>query len=327
MSALSKYLTSSGRLPEDALLGYIALSTGADGEHDRDALIEAFRQNDLEHVRVPDTTGAVNAFKKATGGRNEKYQFPLSAQVTAVIRLEEVSVLNPEVIARQVMRHKRDDGGHRLTDWERLGEIQLHRPVRRNGIIDEESARGPFWKIAPDSSELERERLKPFLARIKNDYTRYREALDGAKVRSMILDHLRNALESVQLKPSVHFVPIAHADELHRFSRAISTLEGCHIDLVPLVDLADQRDRLVLAFREENDRDILDLIEAISKARNNPTPKLYARLLSQHRALVDRAERYSSLLGDQITMTGANVDVLNKSLAELAKKFLEKGAA
>ncbi len=326
MSALGKYLTSSGRLPEDALLGYIALTTGADGEHDRDSLIEAFVSRGLDPKGIPDTTGSVNAFKKATGGRNEKYTYPLSPTVTAVVRLEEVAARNPEVDARQVMRHKRDDAGHQLSQWERLGELQLHRPVRRNGIIDESSARGPVWVVAASTSPVERERLRPYLARIKHEYTRFRETLDGAKIRSLILDTMRSDMQSVQLKPSVHFIPIAHADMLHRFAEAIATLAGCRVDLIPLVDLTDQRERLIDAFREENERDITDLIAALVKARENPTPKLYARLLSQHQALVKRAERYAELLGDQATMTGASVDVLNRSLAELAQVFLQKGA-
>jgi len=325
VSSLSKYLTSSGRLPEDALLGYLALTTGADGAHDREALVEEFQKAGLDAKRIPQPSRSIDAFKKATRA-HDKAQWPLGQGVTAVARLEEAKARNPEVEVRIIMRHKRDDVRGALTDWERLGELRFFRAVRVGDKVDESSARLQLV-VEPDLEAAERERVIQMAGRIKMEWERFRTTLDGVKIRTLLLDYLKS-LQAIQLKPSVNFVPVAHAPQLHALSEAIRVLNGCRVDLIPLVDLADQRERLLEAFTSEHSEDMSDLVAKMQEARKkNVSPLVYSQLRARYDELTSRAARYADLLDDQTITVSAATDVAKASLTALAGNLLKGDTA
>lgn len=162
---------------------------------------------------------------------------------------------------------------------------------------------------------------------VKADYERYRNFLEGTRVRAMILEYMRGPLQSVPLKSSVHFVPIAHTDELHRFAAAVSTLEGCKIDLVPLVDLAEQREHVLEAFQADNDASLSDLVVELQRARSTKiTPKTYAALRVRFDAIMTRADHYAELLDASIDRTTGASDVAKSALAALSREFIQRGS-
>lgn len=321
MSELRTYLDSSGRLPEDALLGYLALTTGVDGAHDRDALVEAFQKNGLDVKRIPQPSRSIDAFKKATRA-HERSSWPLGQGVTAVARLEEAKSRNAEVELRVIMRHKRDDVHDTLDEWERLGEIRLFRAARVGDRVDESSARLQLV-VDPKLVPIERERVIHMVGQIKTKFDRFRSSLDGVKVRTLLLDYIKH-LQAIQLKPSVNFVPVAHAEELHGLADAISVLEGCRVDLIPLVDLANQRERLLEAFSDEHATDMADLVTKMQEARKkNVSPLVYSQLRARYDELTGRAQDYADLLNDQTITVSAAADVAQASLAALAGNLLK----
>ncbi len=323
VSTLRSYVDAMGRLPADALLGYIALSTGADGEHDRGALSTLFEATGLNSALIPQTSRAIDAFKKATRAKND-YKYLISRDSEARVQFREVASSNTaEVTLRVVMREKRIDARSSL-GWERVGELKLYRSPRRGGVVDDSGAR-LTWLMTPDLEDVEKRNLISLIGQVKAEYERFRSSLDGIKVRQLILDYMRGPLEAVSLKPSVNFVPISHADELHRLSEAIGTLEGCRISLVPLVDLAEQRDQILGAFQEENEADLIDLVSELQRARTSSvTPKVYAQLRRRYDDIMARSEHYAELLDASIDRTTGVSDVATASLAALSREFMNR---
>lgn len=325
-SPIRKYLDSTGTLPEDALLGYIAFTLGADGEHDRDQLIAEFEKRGLDTTFIPPLSRSVDAFKKAIRGQQE-IRYAMSPTTEACILFREVASDVPnEKVMRAIMREERTDAKSRLS-YDKIGEVTLYRGPRRNGQIVDSGARFNF-QLASDVTGAERERLLAVGALVSADFRRYLTTLEGTRVRALILDFMKNALQSVPLKASVHFIPIAHAEKLHAFAEAIGTLHGCRIDLVPLVDLKDQREHILEALQADTESTLGDLVADLNKARSgNTTPKVYAQLRGRYDAIMARSQHYADLLDSSMERTiGAN-DVAKAMLTQLSREFIYKKEA
>lgn len=320
-SPIKQYLDSTGKIPEDALLGYLAFTLGADGEHDRDKLVAEFEHCGLSTVHIPPLSRAVDAFKKAIRGAQE-FSYPASSTTTVRLLFREVDSPNPdEVSLRTIMREERDDAKSRLA-YDKVGEVKLYRGPRRNGTRDDSGARFA-WALAGNVTDHERTVLTELGAGVKADYERYRTSLEGTRVRALILEFLRKEVQSVALKASVHFVPIAHAKTLHAFAEAIGTLEGCRVDLVPLVDLVDQREHVLAALQQDNEAQLADLLSDLRKAQSsNTTPKTFAALRSRYDAIMARSNHYADLLDTSIERTNGVTDVAKAMLAKLTNEFI-----
>ena len=323
VSPIKKYLDSTGALPEDALLGYIAFTLGADGEHDRDKLVAEFEHRDLDPAYIPPLSRASDAFKKAIRNAQE-HSYPTSSTTTVRILFREVSSPNPEEVSlRAIMREERNDAKSRLA-YDKVGEVKLYRGPKRNGQRDDSGARFS-WGLAGSVPARERVALTELGAIVKADYDRYRNSLEGTRVRALILDFLRRETQSVPLKASVHFVPIMHAATLHRFADAVATLDGCRIDLVPLVDLVDQRDHVLEALQQDTETQLADLLADLRKAQSmNTTPKTYAALRKRYDAIMARSSHYAELLDTSIERTNGVTDVAKAMLAKLTNEFIAK---
>jgi len=321
VSPIKQYLDSTGTLPEDALLGYIAFTLGADGEHDRDKLVSEFEHRDLPAHYVPPVSRASDAFKKAIRNAQE-HSYPTSATTTVRILFREVSSPNPEEVSlRAIMREERNDAKSRLA-YDKVGEVKLYRGPKRNGVRDDSGARFA-WGLAGNVVDRERTVLTELGAIVKADYERYRSSLEGTRVRALILDFLRSETQSVPMKASVHFVPVAHAATLRRFTEAIATLEGCRIDLVPLVDLVDQREHVLEALQQDNEAQLADLLADLRKAQSsNTTPKTYAALRKRYDAIMSRSNHYADLLDTSIERTNGVTDVAKAMLTKLTNEFI-----
>lgn len=321
ISPMKKYLDSTGSLPEDVLLGYIAFTLGADGEHDREKLVAEFEHRGLPSHYVPPLSRAGDAFKKAIR-IGQDYTYPMSATTRANILFREVAAPNPaEVTLRAVMREERNDSKSRLS-FQKVGEAKLYRGPKRQGVRDDSGARFQ-WSLSADVQGAERERLTGLGAAIKASYDRYRNTLEGTRVRALILDFLRHETQSVPLKASVHFVPVQHAKTLHEFAGAIGTLEGCRIDLVPLVDLIDQREHVLEALQQDNEAQLADLLGDLRKAQGgNATPKTYAALRQRYDAIMARSTQYADLLDTSIERTNGVTDVARAMLTKLTNEFI-----
>jgi hypothetical protein len=323
MSGLKQYVDHTGRLPQDALLGYIAFSLGADGEHDRELLVKEFERLQLDPKCIPPLSRAVDAFKKAIRGKQE-FKYDLATDTEARIQFREVASSNPmEITLRAIMRETRIDSRSKLS-WEYVGQAMLYRGPRRNGLIDDTGARF-HMSLDTKLQDGERQMLTMLGGMVAADYRRYLNTLEGTRVRAMILDYMRGPLQSIPLKPSVHFVPIAHIDELRRFSEAIGTLAGCRIELVPLVDLVEQREHVLAAFQEDNDAALAELVADLYKARSaKVTPKVYAALRHRYDEIMARSEHYAELLDASLDHTTGSSAVAQASLVALSREFIKE---
>ncbi len=235
---------------------------------------------------------------------------------------------NPaEVSLRAIMREERTDAKSRLA-YGQVGEVKLFRGPRRNGAIDDSGARFIFSLDPKMMSPAEEPVLRALGGEVHAEYTRYLNTLEGTRVRALILNFMKRELQSVPLKASVHFVPIAHAETLHLFAEAISTLKGCKIDLVPLIDLKDQREHILEALQSDTESTLGDLVVDLNKARaGTTTPKVYAALRGRYDAIMARSQHYAELLDSSMERTlGAN-DVAKAMLTQLSREFINQREA
>lgn len=324
-STLRSYIESTGRLPEDSLLGYIAFSTGVDAEHDRDVLMDSFKELKLDTRLVPPTSRAVDAFKKAIR-KHQGFGYALRDDLDATVMIREVDSQNPREIDMRVIMREAKVRGRPKIGWEAVGEVKLFRSPRQPGTsrVNDDGARFS-WALGQDLTEHEHKQLTQLSGMVHADYERFRSSLDGSKIRAMNLNYFRGPLQSVQLKESVHFIPVTHADELHRFAQAVNRLSGCSVSLIPIVDLEDQRDYILGAFQEDNERVLTNLLQDVQQLRAvKVTPKAYVALRERYDAIMGRTTRYAETLGESIDRTTGASGVVKSALVALAREFMNR---
>lgn len=322
-SALRDYLDSSGELPRDVLLGTIAMFTITDGEYSHDQVTTWFEELMLDPTFVPETNKAIDAYKKATSEADD-FEYALSDGNTAHVLVRDVSS-DKEMIVRHLVREVRDNKRRRLA-YAKIGEAVFYRPAVRGGKTIPGTER---FRLTIENATLqpgEREAMQePLVARITRQYERYVDFMDGMKVRAMIRDYLKH-LNSVTLKAGVYFVHVSRQDELDRLTTLVERLGGgCTMHQVPLVDLAEQRTRVITAYQDEAERSLQDIvtkIQHVRSTRKSITPDAYAKLKREYDAVVNRATEYTRTLGVSQDRTAGAAEVALDALVALQSDML-----
>lgn len=328
-SGLKKYLDDTGRLPSDAVLGDLAITTISEGAYDRDSLEELFKDLGLDTELIPPTSTAMDAFNKAT--RRKDFEYDMSNGSTGYIQIDEVTSPNPnEFVGRMLTRREKVKGRPAL-GFDKIGEVRLYRGVRRgtNRRVDDSAARLQILLATNDPnlemSNAEAATIREFAATIKADYEQFTQTVDGNAMRKMIRTYLRSKLDAVKVKDSVYFVPAMHQDELGRLREAMGLITGCQLDLIPLVDLKDQREHVMRAFQEDTEEALKSLAVEMQKAHTaGITPKVLIRLRGQYEEVMARVNTYASTLGESAVRTTSTSDVVTGLMASLSHALLNQ---
>jgi hypothetical protein len=222
----------------------------------------------------------------------------------------------------------KDDRGRRLT-YGKVGEAVFYRAQTHGRKMRIGSER---FKLFVDNDALlldEREPMQSLIDKITSDYNRHIGHVDGMKVRQMVREYIKH-LNAVSIKHGVYFVHSSRVDELERLATLVDDRigNGCVMHLVPLVDLAEQREKIVEAFQVEAEAALVELVKSIQRhrqTRNKITPAAYAKLKAEYNTVVSRAQEYTRTLGVSQERTANAAEIALDALTVLQVDML--GAA
>lgn len=326
-SKLKEYLEYNHRLPEDVLLGHLVVTTVPDGAYPRDELCQLLKDAGLHDKYVPKLSSPLDGFRKATH-RREKY-YTTSRGWPGILRVETITSPSKEQVWKSVARKEQDPNKPALR-FSQVGTIRMWRSIRKVGpkgrYVDNSSARLlSVLDILPDLDEPERNTITEFMREIESDYAKYTTTLSGSSIRT-ILRNFFTDMNGVLIKPSLWFVPQSNSRQLELLQNVIDCLGDTRLELIPLVDLKDQRDNLVRALSSDTEEQLLKLATQISglmKQKSIP-PSRYAEYLKKFKEATDRMETYEQQLGLKAEVRQSLVDVVRGQLNNVNKRLMEE---
>jgi hypothetical protein len=166
---------------------------------------------------------------------------------------------------------------------------------------------------------------------VKDSYTRYYAFLDGQKIRAVVRNYL-GYLNALEIKGGVYFVHSNRVQELMNLQKVVASLPGCHLDLIPLVDLPSARTMIVETFQREAVESLNTLVKDIAHvkgSRKSITSDAYAKLQRQYEVVMNRAVEYTRTLAVSQDVTSAAAELALDALTDLKFQMLNnpKGAS
>ena len=320
MSTFRAYLDQAGELPREVLLGHVVMYTITDRPYDLDRLTELFDQLDIDKRFLPAGCKPVDAYKKATNDADD-FEYTLRNGNVAHVLVRDVASDN-EVIVRHLVREVRDSGRRRLAH-DTVGEAVFYRPKFENGLAVQDSYRFRL-NIMIDPRNPERGPLQSVVDKIDASFTRHLAYLDGMKIRAMVREYIR-AIDGIELKPSVYFIPVGQYDELRKLTELIRLVgNDCVMQLMPLVDLAEQRDMVINAWQSEAEDALKSLVEKIAKLRESRkkiTPEAFAKIRAEYDVIMERGTEYRKHLNLAVDVTEGVAEVAFSQLTSLAESM------
>jgi hypothetical protein len=188
-------------------------------------------------------------------------------------------------------------------------------------------------RITMDTGVLsaeERPVMDALRTRIIREFEGALQHMDSMKLRALVREYLL-ALDAVQLKPSVYFVPKEHMDEVERLAQLLKLWgNGSGMHTLPLVDLPAQRQEVIESFQTEAEFNLRALVGEISELRQTGktvTPAQFGRMKERYDAVAQKARNYTERLDLTQDRTGAALEIAQHSLMALHELAAEGVAA
>lgn len=319
-SVLKAYIDEVGDLPADVLLGRIVVFTITEEPIKLTDLAQWFADFDLDISYLPHPNKMHDAFKKATK-ELDRESYSMANGRTGLLMCREVSA-TVQYINRQITREVRDSGKRKLSYDEAIS-CMFYRPDKDRGPGSERLS------LTVRAENLEASELPEIKAQARKIEQRYRyhyEHLDGAKVRACVRGYLKK-LNSVEIKPGVYYVGTSRDEELGRLTQLVGQLGGgCHMNLIPIVNLETQREFITAMFEREA-RDALQGIQTeideLLQDRKTITASAYARMKGRYDEVLANAEEHMLTLQVTQDITAAEATVAHDALTRLQERLLE----
>lgn len=322
-SEFRNYIDKMGELPPDTVLGMIVMFTITDAPVAAKDLSDLFDAHNLNTAYLPPEIKPVDAWKKATT-EADGVTYPLADGTVATILTRNVTS-NGAYLTRHLMREIRDSKAQRL-GYDRVADCVFYRPSTNQGKVIRGTER---VRLTIDTEFLrseERQRMTVMLNGITDAYNRYYNFLDGQKIRAVVRNYL-GYLNALEIKGGVYFVHSNRVDELLRLQTVVASLPGCHLDLIPLVDLPQARTMIVETFQREAVEALNTIVKDIAHVRGSRktiTAEAYAKLQAQYTDVMNQAVEYTRTLAVSQDLTGAAADLALDALTELKFEMLNQ---
>lgn len=318
MSDFRTYLDEAGELPADVILGRIVMFTITDTPTRSDDLAKIFDAHNLNPGLLPGDIRAVDAYKKATSDATG-VEYGVQDGNTATILSRDVAA-NSELICRHIVREVRDSRRRQLSH-DKVAEAIFYRPrPGAGGLVVRGTER---LNIVIDGTHLqddaERTNVEKVCEDIKARYDLYAHFLDGNKLRATVRTYLKY-LNAIELKGGVYFVHSNRTDELLRLGAAVAEIQGCRMNMIPLVDLENERQMVVDAFQREASQALTEIVVEIGTlraTRKRVSPDAYAKIKRKYDSVIAQANEYLRTLGLSQDLTAASAEIALDALAEL----------
>jgi hypothetical protein len=321
-SELKQYLSGLTELPEDMLLGRLVMFTISETGVLRSDMERWFDELGMNTRFLPAEPRKVDAFKKATQEINE-HEYPLADGTTAVLLTRKVAT-NREELMRGVVREIRDSKYKKLSHAIAI-TTTFYKPKLLNGSPVQGSERVRLTRINDDLRPEEIPHIDAALHQMRDRYDHHCQFMDANKVRDVVRRYLKY-LNALEVKGGVYFVNQNRTSELVKLQDMVSRCGGgCRMDLIPLVDMANERDLIIEAFQREAEESLLDLVKEIThieSTRSKVTPEAYAKAKAKYDNTMSQAKEYQRTLGLTQSRTADAAELALDSLTMLQKRLL-----
>lgn len=322
MTNIHSYLQGLTELPEDILLGRLVMFTISDRDVTRADLVQWFDDLHLNQKFLPPEVRPIDAFKKATSEIDE-HSYPMADGTEGILLTRKVTTTRDE-LQRGIVREIRDSRRRTLSHGVVI-DARFYKPKKVTGVTQGGSERIRLTRMNEALTPSEIPEIDKVMQEIETRYRHHVSYLDGNKVRAVVRNYLRY-LNALELKGGVYFVHTSRTDELKRLQELVRRCGGgCRMDLIPLVDMANERDIIIEAFQKEAEESLLDLVKSIahvSNTRKEVTPEAYTKLKKEYDTILKQALEYQRTLSLTQTRTGNAAELALDALTELQKKLL-----
>lgn len=320
-SSMREYLDQVGDLPTDVLLGRIVLFTITDHGVPSQHMIDAIADLGLTAIAGPQPNKYLDAFKKATSDVKDSYDLPKGR--TGHLLCRDVTTTT-DFVRRQITREVRDSGRKRL-QYDAAIEATFHKPSDPH---KQEGARLSMKVNVHVLEPVEIPVVKLVAQTIGANYKRYFDTFDGQKIRSWVRSYLKK-LNAVEIKGGVYFVPVSRDAELGRLAELVARMGGgCHMNMIPMVDLLREREFITSVFEREAAQALREITEEVNDlvtSRKNITASAYARMKGRYDEVLTNAQEHMETLQIGQDLTAASAEVALNALQKLTNRMLEDG--
>lgn len=317
-SPLRSYIDEMDDLPIDILLGRIVLYTITDEPVAHADVERWFKEHALDLSLLPSPNKKTDAFKKATSDTKDSYAMPRNR--TGNLLCREVSS-DSNFIERHIVREVKDSQ-RKVLSYETVIVCRFYRPTDTVNQAGERLSI-VIQKQALEAGELEIVRL--VAQQINVRYQRYFDLLDGQKMRATVRNYLKR-LNAIEVKGGVYFVHASRDDELGRLAAVVGKFGGgCHMNMIPIVDLQQQREFIVRVFEREASqalREITTEAEGLLSGRKSVTSAALSKIQARYNDVMANAEEHMLNLQINQDSTAASAEVAFNALAKLKERML-----
>lgn len=322
-SSMRAFLDEYGELPDDVLLGKIAIFSIHDGRTPFSDVEKLFEDLDLNKAMMPLKNKAVDAFRKATSDLDRTtYLFGNGLHATLMCR--DVATTD-NYVQRQITREIKDSK-HRVISYDAAINCTFYR-APRSGAGDPKGRERVKVTWNPENlQQPEHEVIEEYSGQIQREYLNYFAHLDGNKIRATVRKYFKH-LNAIELKGSTYFVHQNRSDELNRLAQFVDRLGGgCKVDLIPMVDVGRQREILADAFEREASqqlREITKEAKMLLETRKTITASMFQKMKKRFDDLLENANEHMAALEVSQDVTAASAEVALAAIHALREEMME----
>lgn len=275
-----------------------------------DDLATKFTNLGLSHDYLPPRTRGVDAFRNACKAAQKRRV--KDGTIVENYLLREV-VAEDDRVVEHIMCERVDSKGEQLS-YERVGKAIYYRP-------QDNAPHGRVVTLneAPFYDQRVTDLVNEINAAIERDWDDRVVYLHANAIRG-IINRILLDCSTIRVRPSggVYFAPEAYNDKIKKLTLLLNDLGGeCHMHIVPLVDVQDQRQMLLGAFENEAVKEMeraMDDIAEMLKSGKKISVTAADVYVSQHARLVSKAKEYSELLGSQVERVEQNLNFFKQQV-------------
>lgn len=287
------FYASNKNIPKDMLLGNIIFYSIGDMEIEKDVLVDTFKAVGLSESYIRDISPS-DAYRRATSAYKKK-AYMIAGKPTK-IEVDEIADPTDEKIIRIIGKKKLDPTStlDSQVSYDAMASISFD---KRTGKVDYEL--NPFG----DSAELHD--FEVICEDAIKRYNRHMQYHNRDTIKNIFTRILNNCFPvSVTESGLCKFIPITKEDTLYSMKEALKMLSG-HVtqgvnsmEILPLIDTADQRNLINEHFDKEMTDELVAFLTEINDVVNQKTipvrtANAYVR---RYDDLLAKTNEYSSLL-------------------------------
>jgi hypothetical protein len=152
---------------------------------------------------------------------------------------------------------------------------------------------------------------------IEKKFNEFLNTYTTDQFRTLVLNYLSRECKAIAIRDrgGVYFVPVTSKDGLDKLTKLFSTLPGCDLEILPIVDTAEAKKSMWKALVSDIKGEIAELNEEVA-GMVSPSQKVYASRIERFKSLRAKAEMYGDLLSTAAKELVSDIDEIKKRLVE-----------